>query len=215
MAARVELLVVGGACEPWERLGFTLVEATIHLDGAGVRVEGGQSPGVLRWELSGLDRPDGEEFHIDGLPTVAVLPTAPVLVHHDLGVYDIDHVVIATGDLARTCGAIADATGSPLKRVRETDTVRQGFHRLGNVIVEVVETVTQAGGQAAGRAGDGSASFFGIAFNADGLDGAPASIDAGLLGAPRDAVQPGRRIATVRSTAGLGVPVAVMTVADR
>ena len=31
------------------------------------------------------------------------------------------------------------------------------------------------------------------------------------LGAPRDAVQPGRRIATVRESAGLGVPVAFMS----
>jgi hypothetical protein len=32
-----------------------------------------------------------------------------------------------------------------------------------------------------------------------------------LLGDIRDAVQPGRRIATVRREAGLGVPVALMT----
>ena len=31
------------------------------------------------------------------------------------------------------------------------------------------------------------------------------------LGAPRDAVQPGRRIATVRESAGLGLPLAFMT----
>jgi hypothetical protein len=34
----------------------------------------------------------------------------------------------------------------------------------------------------------------------------------GLIGAARDAVQPGRRIATVRSSAGLGVPVALLSV---
>ena len=31
------------------------------------------------------------------------------------------------------------------------------------------------------------------------------------IGAPRDAVQPGRRIATIGEGAGLGVPVALMT----
>jgi hypothetical protein len=42
------------------------------------------------------------------------------------------------------------------------------------------------------------------------LDAAAARLGDGL-GTPRDAVQPGRRIATARGAAGLGVPLALMT----
>jgi hypothetical protein len=40
---------------------------------------------------------------------------------------------------------------------------------------------------------------------------ATAALLGDLLGAPKVAVQPGRRIATVRADAGLGVPVAFMS----
>jgi hypothetical protein len=46
---------------------------------------------------------------------------------------------------------------------------------------------------------------------ADDLDRFCAVAGDGLVGAPRPAVQPGRRIATVRSAAGLPCPVAVMS----
>ena len=82
---------------------------------------------------------------------------------HPLGARRIDHVVIATDDLSRTSGAIADATGAVLKRVREAGEVRQGFHRLGGLILEVVE-----------HAGlpTGPASVWGLVLVVDDLDAA-------------------------------------------
>ena len=54
-----------------------------------------------------------------------------MLVEHPLGAIGLDHVVVTTDSLERTCAAIEAATGAPLKRVREVGEIRQGFHRLG------------------------------------------------------------------------------------
>src|SRR4029453_7983580 len=103
---------------------------------------------------------------------------------------------------------IADATGAPLKRVRELGDARQGFHRIGRggVIVEVVDRAEVA---------DDPAAFWGVVINVSDLDAATALIGPDLVGAAKDAVQPGRRIATVRSEAGLGLPVALMSLSGR
>ena len=141
---------------------------------------------------------------IDGVPTEVVAPATPVFVEHPVGAIGLDHVVVATDSLERTCGAIADATGAPLKRVREVGEIRQGFHRVGGggLIVEVVE-----------RAGlpEGPATLWGLVLNVEDLDVAVERIGEASIGAAKPAVQPGRSIATVREDAGLGLPVALMT----
>ena len=55
------------------------------------------------------------------------------------------------------------------------------------------------------------ATFWGLVFVVADLDAAGAVLG-DRLGPARDAVQPGRRIATVRREAGLGLPVALITV---
>jgi hypothetical protein len=127
-----------------------------------------------------------------------------VLVEHANGAIGLDHVVVTTNDLERTCGAIEASTGSPLRRVREVGQIRQGFHRLGGggLIVEVVE-----------RAGlpEAPAWFWGLVINVEDLDAAADHIGPDGIGPVTSAVQPGRKIATVRPELGLGVPVALMT----
>ena len=113
----------------------------------------------------------------------------------------VDHVVVATEPLARTCGAIADATGAALKQVREVGALRQGFHRVGGLVVEVVEQRRPPG-----RTGH----LWGCVLSSR-TSMPPELLGDDALGEPRDAVQPGRRIATVRDAVGLGVPVALMT----
>jgi hypothetical protein len=92
-----------------------------------------------------------------------------------------------------------------LRRIREPGEpgppVRQAFLRLGEVILEVAENPD-------GRSGP--ARFWGITFRVDDID-ACVSLLGDRLGEVRDAVQPGRRIATVRRRAGLGVPTALIT----
>jgi hypothetical protein len=58
---------------------------------------------------------------------------------------------------------------------------------------------------------DGPAAFWGLVVNVEDLDAACALIGPDRVSSPKDAVQPGRRIATVRSEVGLGLPVALMT----
>jgi hypothetical protein len=56
----------------------------------------------------------------------------------------------------------------------------------------------------------GPARLWGISFLVPDLDATAAALG-DLLGTPRDAVQPGRRIATLRREANLGPAVAFMT----
>jgi len=210
--ARAEWLVVGGAVEPWTQLGFTVVDvdehgATIPLFGTGIRVDPTASPGIARWQVSGLPGQPGSTgsvLDVDGLVTEVVAPASPVLVEHPSGAIGLDHVVVSTNDLDRTCRAIEEATGAALRRIREVGAIRQGFHRLGSggLIVEVVEHAGLA---------DGPASFWGLVVNVEDLDAMASRLGPDVVGDVKPAVQPGRKIATVREDVGLGLPVALMT----
>ncbi len=201
MTARAEWLVVGGPAEPWERLGLTVVDATVPLFGTGLRIDPDAAPGIARWQLSGIA---ADVVDIDGLQTDVVEPATPMLIDHPSGAIGLDHVVVTTDALDRTCAAVEEATGAPLRRVREVGEIRQGFHRLGGggLIVEVVERRGLA---------PAPAWFWGLVINVEDLDRAAARIGPDAIGDVIDAVQPGRRIATVRAELGLGVPVALMT----
>ena len=84
---------------------------------------------------------------------------------------------------------------------------RQAFFRLGSAILEVVQ---EPRGATERRGGDSPAFFWGLAFVAPDLEQTVAFLG-DRAGDVRDAVQPGRRIATLRRGAGLSVPVALMT----
>jgi hypothetical protein len=73
------------------------------------------------------------------------------------------------------------------------------------VILEVVEHA---------RVEPGPARFWGITFAVGDLDEAARTLG-DRLGSIRDAVQPGRRIATIRREAELGLPVALISAEDR
>lgn len=200
MSARVEWLDIDGSIGAWERLGFVVDDdGLLPLHGTGVRIEHAEGASGLRgWSISGVDPATD---HVDGVPTDVVDAVRPVFVVHPLGATDIDHVVVVTDSLERTCAAISDVTGAPLKRVREAGEVRQGFHRVDRLIVEVVE-----------RAGlpKGPAWLWGLVINVDDLDAAVSLIGPDLVGPAKPAVQAGRSIATVRTEAGLGVALALM-----
>lgn len=115
----------------------------------------------------------------------------------------VDHVVLMTASLEATCALVDTCLGAPLKRVRDAGNgVRQGFHRLGSVIVEVVETP---------QASPGPPQCWGLVFTVDDLDALVSGWSDDVVSAPRPAVQPGRRIASLRRGAGLATAVAFMT----
>ena len=84
---------------------------------------------------------------------------------------------------------------------------RQAFFRLGEEILELVaepdEVIERAGGP------DRPARFWGLALRAGDLERTVQAIGE-HAGPIRPAVQPGRRIATVRRSAGLAIPLALM-----
>jgi hypothetical protein len=201
---RVEWLTVAGDADAWRSIGLTVTaDGLIPLVGPSLRIvppaEVG-SIGIVGWALSGTR----DTADIDGLATEVVAPVTPVYADHPLGASGLDHVVVSTADLERTSGAIAAATGCELKRIREVGSMRQGFHRIGRggLIVELVERPDLPAGPA---------TFWGLVLIVADLDAAYELLGADRISAPKDAAQPGRRIATIRGEVGLGLPVALMT----
>jgi catechol 2,3-dioxygenase-like lactoylglutathione lyase family enzyme len=190
-------LIVGDDPAAWARLGFavdgdrtTVGATTIVLDGAG--------GGLRSWTLR-----DAPSIELDGLDTAASDAAAPAPREHPNGAVRIDHVVVNTPDLARTFAALTEA-GLDLRRVREhSDTLHQGFFRMGEVILEVVGPPEPAG--------EDGARFWGLVAVVPDVDALAAGAAPGLFGEPRDAVQQGRRIVTVAREAGLTVPLAFLT----
>jgi hypothetical protein len=201
--ARVQWLTIGGDRTAWRDVGFTVGDdGLIPLFGTSLRINPDlPAEGITGWSLSGID---SEIDDIDGLPTAVVGGTQPTFADHDIGAIGLDHVVVLTSEIERTAGAIERSTGCELKRIREVGTMRQGFHRIGGggLIVELVERPEVT---------EGTASFWGVVVNVDDIDAACELLGPDRIGAPKDAVQPGRRIATVRADVGLGLPVALMT----
>jgi hypothetical protein len=202
-AARVEWLSIGGDPATWRAAGLVVgADGLVPFLFASLRIEP-DAHGMHSWALSGIDL---ATTSIDGLATHVVEPLAPTVAEHPLGAIGLDHVVVLTSSLERTCGAIADATGAPLKRIREAGPMRQGFHRVGGLVVEVVERAEHT---------EDHASFWGLVMDVRDLDAAVDVLGPDRVSAAKDAVQPGRRIATLRAEAGLGIPVALMSLPTR
>lgn len=195
--ATIAELTVGDDPGAWERLGFTIAGGRASI-GATVVALDGRGGGLRSWALR--DVPRG---NIDGLDTTVATAAAAEAGKHRNGAQRLDHVVVTTPDLQRTVGALQHA-GLELRRVREhSDTVHQGFFRLGEVILEVVGPPRPSG--------DGPARFWGLVAVVADVDELASSAEPGLFGEPRAAVQEGRRIVTVSRQAGLSVALAFIT----
>ena len=195
-------LVVASAVEPWQAIGLEVTDGVARVGGIALRFvqpTPEQPAGVVGWGL--LGSPTSLDT-IDGLVTTHLEAPPDGPGEHSLGIAGFDHLVVMTSSLERTSAAIEAATGEPLKRIREAGAIRQGFHRLGELIIEVVEShqVTAP-----------LASFWGFAWNLTDLHETCGQLGPSLVSAPKPAVQPGRFIASVRATAGLGLPLALMT----
>jgi hypothetical protein len=196
----------------WRDLGFDVPGESFVVGTVMIRlVDDADRRGIVEWSLR-----DALTTDLDGLPThlSRSLPVGPS--EHPNGARSIDHVVVLTSSLDRTAAALDDA-GVQLRRVREAGSprapARQGFFRLGEVILEVVQKggpgETDDGGEPAPVASE-PARFWGVVFVVADLD-ALGELLGERLGTPRDAVQPGRRIATLQPSAGAGLPVAFIT----
>ena len=212
---------MSSSIDPWRRLGFVDFPISqpdgstvpcLSIAGLGFRFLPELSdPSALGSRVSGwtlvsdLGSGDRDLLSVDGIATrVIAEPVAAPQLTHALNVASIDHLVITTGSLDRTCGAITEQLGLPLKRIRDAGHgVRQGFHRAGSIILEIVERPDLAP--------ETAAEIWGVVFVVEDLDAAVTWLGPDAIGAPRDAVQSGRRIASVKKDVGLGLPVALMS----
>ena len=165
----------------WADAGFTVEAATMRVDDVAIEFVEGDG-GIVDWSL--------------GRVGTRVIDQPPA---HPNGVTEIDHVVMLTPDLDRKIADL-ERSGIELRRMRKGETgmgtYRQAFFRVGPIL-EVVEA-------------DEPERLWGITFTTADID-ASAKLLGDKLGRAKDAVQPGRRIATVRREAGLGIPVALIS----
>jgi len=193
-------LTIGDDPAAWRALGFAVAgDGTCRIGLVAVVLDGA-GEGLREWTLRGEEGP----AEVDGLATrwSAVAPSSPGVGEHPNGAIAIDHVVVFTEERERTTGALERAGGS-VRRRADTPAVPMpmAFVRLGSAIVEVAQT---------GRPEHTPAAFWGLVVVVGDLDAAVAAAD-GRIGDPQPALQPGRRIATVRPAAGLEVPLALIS----
>jgi hypothetical protein len=201
-------VAVADAPEGWRAAGFDVASDSLQIGTVRIRLAGrGAGHGIFGCSMRGIaaERPDGLPVSRSSEPA-----RPPRSTPHPNGAVSLDHLVAFSPDLDRTVAALQEA-GLDLRRVRDEPTPggapRQAFFRLAEVILEVVER--PPGSREEGDAGT-PARFWGFAFCVRDLDRCATHLG-DRLGAPRDAVQQGRRIATLRRDQGLAAAVAFMS----
>jgi catechol 2,3-dioxygenase-like lactoylglutathione lyase family enzyme len=203
VAPTLDELIIADSPEAWRACGFEVEGDTCIVGETSIRLApDDDARGLAAWSLR-----DIETTELDGLATTRSDRSLPVeRPPHPNGVIALDHVVAISSDLDRTVAAL-QAAGLDLRRVREEPTPagapRQAFFRLGEPILEVVQAPAEAIERSGG---DRPAFFWGLAFVAPEIEATVASLGE-HVSEIRDAVQPGRRIATLRRSAGLSLPV--------
>ena len=208
MPPSLDELTIADAPEAWAACGFEVDGDTCVVGEVRIRLAGtAAGRGVMAWSLRDVGDAD-----LDGLATSASdRPPPGKAPDHPNGITALDHVVAITPDLDRTVAVLRGA-GLDLRRIREEPTPagapRQAFFLLGPAILELVQEPEEAIEKHGGA--ERPAFFWGLAFVAPDLDATVAGLGARVSEA-RDAVQPGRRIATLRRSAGLAAPVALIS----
>lgn len=198
---QLRTVVLGDRPEAWRAAGFDVSGSGALRLGATTVLLDGSGGGFVSWHLDGIDE------DLDGLPSRAV-DGGPAPAVHPNGIVRLDHVVVRTGDCGRTIAAFTGA-GLTERGGRSTSSygapMRQTFFWAGDVIVELV------GPDVGEPSTDEPTTVFGLALVAGDLD-ATAAVLGPLLGTPKAAVQPGRRIAGLRGRdLGISLPLAVMS----
>jgi hypothetical protein len=191
---------------PWAEAGFVTQDGLCEVGSVRIRLAGsGEERGIVGWSVRGL-----ASTELDGLETAISDRPAASGAPHPNGTIAIDHLVAFSPDLERSVEALRGA-GLDFRRLREGETpggsTRQAFFRMGEVLLEVVEAPQ---GSRIRRDRLGPARLWGISFLVEDLAGTAAFLG-DRLGEPREAVQPGRRIATLSHGAGLGPAIAFIT----
>lgn len=195
---RLQGIRLGTTAAALRRLGLaTDDDGRVEL--GGVTLEPAAGAGILGLDLCGAPA-DGP------LPLVEVAPATPVQPasrsrrgrSHPLGAVAVDHVVVLCGDVEGTIAGL----GTTPRRVDRRDGTTYGFVVAETALLEFVGPST---------ADDRRPRLWGLALTVADLDAAAAHLG-DACGEPREAVQPGRRIATVgHDQLGLGVPTVLLS----
>ena len=206
VAPAVVEIEVADEPDAWRAAGFTVADDCAQVGSIAIRLVGRaeRGTGIRSWTWSDLSSDD----QIDGLATHVALRTALTPGAHPNGSTIVDHIVVVTPNLERTVPEF-EARGLDVRRTRHTDqygpAFRQMFFRGGETIIELIGPDTPADGD------DRDAHFYGLAFTVADLDAAARQLGDGLSSI-KDAVQDGRRIATLRhETYDISVPIALMS----
>jgi hypothetical protein len=197
MTVTVDEFEVADPAEAWTSAGFSVdpggdSDALCRIGGVFIRLVGrGRGAGIVGWSLHGIPT-DATIHELDGIPTTHSDRAPAVPTTHPNGILAIDHVVLLSPDLDRTVGALT-AVGVHPRRERDGELggrpIRQIFFRFGEVIVEVVGTPDAAG--------VGPSTLWGITYVVADVD-ATAQLFGSRTTPVKEAVQPGRRITTLR-----------------
>ncbi|MGA0117025.1 MAG: hypothetical protein ACO3JF_01415 [Ilumatobacteraceae bacterium] len=201
--ARLVALHAGGPRIAWQSLFPSSDFLSYLLSDVRLIVDEGSSPGLTGWTIAA-----GRDGHvsIDGISTTLVssapeMPkTSPIGNQQAVG---LDHVVVNTDNIDRTCASIEKELGLEVRRERQLGNgAVQRFHKMDNTIIEVVSGphVTTSG-----------ASLWGMVVSVDDLFELCEEVGENIASPPKKATQPGRYISTVRGSVGLGIPFALMT----
>jgi len=189
----IEELEIADPADAWRQAGFSVdSDAVCRVGGVRIRLVGrARGAGIVGWSLRGLPS-NGSVGDLDGIPTTTSSALAAAPAAHANGVTAIDHIVLLSPDLGRTVESLVSIGVHP-RRERDAELggrpVRQIFFRMGEAILEVVGSP--------GTADEGPSTLWGVTYVAADID-ATASFFGDRTTPVKEAVQPGRRITTLR-----------------
>jgi hypothetical protein len=171
----------------WAALGFEVDGDVVRVGPVSVRCDG-QGGGIRGWTLRKSAPVEPRE--VAGIATTwsGAEPGPP-------GAFALDHIVLLTGRLDASVADLVAVGGDERRRMTQPQTgASLAFVRMGDTLLEVAER-------------DGPPVLWGLVAVVDDLGTLPPH----LVGTPKDAVQPGRRIVTARRQDGLETALAFMT----
>ncbi len=177
----------------WEVVGFNIVDNSVSVGDLTVAL--GRPIGRPQWWFEpSLTSP------IHGVDQA--LPAENPGRSNPNGATSVDHIVVMSPNLETTTAALEEQ-GFELRRSRPIGKQEQRFFWAGTVIIEVVGPgVPEA---------EGPARIWGLALVSEDLDASKALLGE-RLSDPKDAVQPGRRIAAIRTAEhDISIMLALMT----
>lgn len=206
MAHALQRIVIGDDPGSWRSAGFSVLDNEMVFGKTVVELAGtANGRGVLGWAIEGVTS------NIESITSIAPSGTTLAVeqrtgLDNTNAVFAIDHVVIETGDLDRTVAAFTEVGMKERRQGQMTTPLgerRQSFLWAGRVIIEIVAPVT-ADPNVAMR-------VWGLALVSANL-ATTSHVLAENMSEPRDAVQPGRKIATIDTSAlDISVPLVVMS----